>query len=305
MINFLFSFLGCLAFTSSPSAFASIKVAVTVDDLPAHGAVQPPLTRSLYFEQMLAAFKKHQVPSVYGFINGTSIEKDPSLEELLQKWVQEGHLLGNHTYSHPNLAKTSAADYTADILKNEPILSRIMSDREFRIFRYPFLIEGESLQKRNQVKDFLGRHQYKVAQVTVDFEDWAWNDPYTRCVASKDKKAARRLEDSYIDFAVEKLQRAEQLSQIVFKRKIPHILLVHIGSMNAKAMDRLLIEYKKAGVQFIPLSQAMKDTAYEIDPAWLSGSGENYLDQLMQSKRLKYPSGGRRVPIQEIQSECR
>ena len=48
---------------------APIRVAVTVDDLPAHGPMLPGQSRLQLHERMLEAFSAHRVPRVYGFIN--------------------------------------------------------------------------------------------------------------------------------------------------------------------------------------------------------------------------------------------
>ena len=52
--------------------------------------------------------------------------------------------------------------------------------------RYPFLHEGDTLEKRRAVRAWLFAHGYKVAEVSMDFEDYLWNEPYARCMAKHD-----------------------------------------------------------------------------------------------------------------------
>ena len=285
-------------------AKADTRVAITVDDLPTHGKTSSSFTRKMMFDQTLGAFKKHGLSQVYGFINAKKDEEESTGEALLRQWISAGQLLGNHTYAHVSLTKTGVDNYISEIEKNEPTLSKLMEGSNFKFFRYPFLHEGNTVAKRNAIRAYLTKHGYQIAEVTIDWEDWAWNNPYVNCLNQGRTAEAKTLEDSYIDFSLEKLSRAETLSRLIFGREIPQVLLVHIGAMNAKAMDRLLTAYEAHGVRFISLTEALKDDVYRIDPGWLSTHGENFLDQIMQARDIKYPRGGRKVPTKEIQKVC-
>ena len=119
------------------SAF-SMQVAITVDDLPWNGDLPPGMTRVQVAEKMLAVFKKHHIKGVYGLINGSKLTENTDGSIILQNWVKAGQLLGNHTYSHIDLAKTNSSDYIADIAKNESILNKLMVN-DYHYFRYPYL----------------------------------------------------------------------------------------------------------------------------------------------------------------------
>jgi len=100
-------------------AIAGTELALTVDDLPTHGALPPGATRLAIADQMIQALKRHAAPGVYGFTNGGQLPSGPELEEILRAWRQAGFVLGNHTYSHLDLTRASAADYVVDIERNE------------------------------------------------------------------------------------------------------------------------------------------------------------------------------------------
>jgi hypothetical protein len=61
-----------------------------------------------------------------------------------------------------------------------------MKDADWLWFRYPYLREGDTLEKRHALARFLKDQGYRVAQVTMNFDDYAYNDPYTRCLAKND-----------------------------------------------------------------------------------------------------------------------
>jgi len=101
--------------------------------------------------------------------------------QVLKAWVDGGNYLGNHTYSHLDLAKVTAEQFIADIEKMDRVLRSLASPAPIvKMFRYPYLSEGDTLEKRNKVRDYLNSKGYRIAQVTVDFADWAWTDAYMR-----------------------------------------------------------------------------------------------------------------------------
>ena len=67
-----------------------------------------------------------------------------------------------------------------------------------RVFRYPYLREGDTLQKRRAVRRWLAAQGYQIARVTVYFDDWAWNDAYARCVGRPDPGTIQWLKQSFL-----------------------------------------------------------------------------------------------------------
>ncbi|MNL21596.1 Polysaccharide deacetylase [compost metagenome] len=278
--------LSLLLVLSVSHSQAAIKMAITVDDLPTHGALPPGVTREMIATKMTKIFKKHKVPEVYAFINSGKVEKKNESLEVLQIWKDAGYPFGNHTYLHEDINFTSAADYRKAIDLNEPLLQKLSGTNDWKYFRYPYLREGETLEMRNNIRAYLKEKNYKIAQVTIDFEDWSWNDPYARCKTKDDTKSIQWLKDTYIKNATDMVTRAETISHSLFKRSIPHILLMHIGAFDAEMLDTLLTEYKKMGVVFIPLSEANQDEVYSIDPGLPARQGSELTYQIMKSKNL-------------------
>ena len=52
---------------------------------------------------ILDVLKKHDVPALF-FVTGHFMEEHP---ELVKRMVDEGHIIGNHTWHHPDLAKVT------------------------------------------------------------------------------------------------------------------------------------------------------------------------------------------------------
>lgn len=268
------------------SGAETIKVAITVDDLPVHGSMPADENRYSVAEKMLKAFEKHKLSGVYGFINAKKVDQDPETLKILKLWQKHGQALANHTYSHGRIEKMAVDDYTQDIIKNEDLLKKLTQEQEFKYFRYPFLREGETKEKRSAVRNFLQKHNYQIAQVTIDFDDWYYNEPYAECRDLKAEVCIKFLKDSYLTRAYEKLRFAVRQSKDLFGRDIRHILLLHIGAFSAEMMDELLDFYKKKGVEFISLKEAVKDPVYKVDPEYVAPKSKNFLDQIEISKGL-------------------
>jgi peptidoglycan-N-acetylglucosamine deacetylase len=268
-------------------AFA-LEVAISVDDLPANGNLPDHLTRMDIVKKIIFVFKKHNITGVYGLINGDKLN-DPDGYSILKEWVKAGHYLGNHTFHHLDLAKTDSNQFITDIRKNEPILSKLMSGKDYHYFRYPFLSEGNIQEKRDMVRQFLFENGYKIAPVTVDFFEYVWNDPYVRCIKQHDDKSIMWLKETYLHQANNALIISHELSTMLFNRDIKNILLIHINSFTAEMLDDLLTEYEQHNIKFISLADALSDDVYQINPNIVRDRAYTFLNQIRLSKGLKNP----------------
>ena len=240
-----------------------------MDDLPRHGQDIPGVSRVDIHRQLLDALKKHNVPAVYGFVIGSRLLGHPEDTAALEAWKASGYPLGNHTYTHPDAAKVPAEDFMADVVANESVLAGLMGpgqEQVWKVLRYPYLHQGQDLAGRAQIRRVLAARGYRIAEVTIDFEDWAWNNPYARCLAKGDTRAVEVLVQSYLDAAEAQLRWADDTARRLFGRNIRHILLLHAGAFDAKMADGLLTLYEQLGVKWITLAQANQDPVYAHEP---------------------------------------
>jgi peptidoglycan/xylan/chitin deacetylase (PgdA/CDA1 family) len=279
-------------------------MAVTVDDLPAHGPLPRGTTRLAVADRMIQALRQHAAPDVYGFANGEPLRRNPELEGVLRAWRQAGFRLGNHTFSHVDLTRVGTADYILDIEANEGLLERRSPPGSPKYFRYPYLHEGNTREKRKAIREWLAARDYTIAPVTVSLQDdWEWNDVYARCVGLGNTAAIARLKGLFIETATSRLAAFEELSLRLFDRSIKHVLLVHIGAFEASMLGELLTTYRAAGTRFIRLDEAVQDAAYTIDPGGVS-SGQTFLVQVAQARHVRIPDALSRSP-EEVATLCR
>jgi peptidoglycan/xylan/chitin deacetylase (PgdA/CDA1 family) len=252
---------------ASGAAFAddrqTFRVAVTVDDLAVHGALPPGVTREQVADKFLAAFKAHGVKEAWGFINGKSLSWDPSAAGVLESWRAAGHPLGNHGFTHMNASQNPVEAFKADIDGNEPILKSLMGDEDWRWLRFPNLSAGTDAT-HSEIMRYVKSKGYKVADVTIALNDWAYADAYARCVAKSDTAAAATLRDEYMNDVTSAIKRARVLSQKIYGRDIPHVLLVHIGALTGEMMPRILDVLDAEGAEYVRLEDAQHDPAYDF-----------------------------------------
>jgi peptidoglycan/xylan/chitin deacetylase (PgdA/CDA1 family) len=258
----------------------AFNVALTVDDLPVHGPDFPGVDRVAIARRLLSAFEKHRVPQVYGFVNGGKLDGHPELQAVLDAWRAAGYPLGNHTWSHADPNKTPLDAYFADIARN---------DRYGKVFRYPFLFEGDTPERRDRTAAWLREHGYTKADVTVDFDDWAWSAPWARCTALHDEVALGELRHSYLSASIRILERYRRLAQAVAGREIAYVVLLHIGAPDADQMDAMLSTYEAAGARWVTLEEAQKDPIYAEDPGFQTKWGWTLLDRLAKRRGVKLP----------------
>jgi len=277
--------LACVATVMSalPRAASAQDLALTYDDLPAHDVMPAGDTRVAIIARIVAALSDAGVPPSYGFINASHAADNAHVLEI---WRASGNLLGNHTWSHVNLAETTAEAFVGEIERNEPTLRALSPDADWRWFRYPYLSEGDTPAKRAAVREWLALNRYRVASMTLNFDDWAWNAPYARCVAKDDQAAIADLEASYMAAAADTLAASRRMSKTLYGREIPLMLLMHVGAFDARMAPRLLSLYRDQGMRFVTLDQAAADPFYGPDVRAESSPAPLGLEQAMTDRGL-------------------
>lgn len=293
MTTFLIAALAlALAFSTCAPAIAAdpFDIAITVDDLPAHGPLPSGTTRLGIARSYLDTLKAHHVPEAYGFVNARKLEDEPGSDAVLDAWRAAGYPLGNHTYSHMNLnsAPTLAA-WQADVDAGAPAVSQRMQGADWHYLRFPNLAGGKDDEQRAAALAFLAARGYRVADVSVAFGDWVYTDAYARCVGKGDQQAIAVMKTHYLDGVDRGIAQMKAVSMRVYGRVIPQVLLTHVGGWSAVTLPDVLARLDAAGARYVTLSRAQADPAYAepgggsamaraaqkqgIDIADLSGAG--------------------------------
>jgi peptidoglycan-N-acetylglucosamine deacetylase len=265
-------------------------VALTFDDLPAAGSLPAGDSRTKILARLATELRVSHLDGTYGFVNGIKLENDPDAQEALQTWVNAGMNIGSHTWSHIPLTGNTAEAFEHEIALNESTLVRFAGTKDWHWFRYPFLWEGDTLEKRNVIRAYLKEHGYRIAQVSLDFEDYAWNDAYGRCSAKADTAAIAWLEQSYLATAQAYITLGRKESVMVFGHEIPYIMLLHATAFTTLMLPQLVSDLQSEGFRFATLSEVEADPAYSKNPDAALAHGGTLPDQFMDSRHSPYPS---------------
>ncbi len=279
-------------------------IALTFDDLPAAADLPPRESRTAIARRLASELNANHLKGTYGFVNAIKLEANPDAQQALHAWVAAGMNIGSHTWAHLPLTGNTAEAFEAQIAQNEPGLAEYARGGDWHWFRYPFLWEGDTIEKRRAVRAYLHEHGYRIAQVTLDFEDYAWNDPYARCVAKKDAAAIDWLRQSYLETAAAYIRLGRQEEQIAFGHEIPNVMLLHETAFTSLMLPELPKLLREQGFRLASLPEVEKDAAYAQDPDAGLKYGGTLPDQFMDSRHLPYPAVSPK-PFSKLKELCR
>ncbi len=280
-------------------------MSVTFDDLPYVDIDQRDLSNAKRAtKEILRVLQTHRVP-VVAFVNEGQLQVNGEVDAriaLLQQWVDAGMILGNHTYSHPDLNMLTTQQFEDEIIKGEVITRRLMqSHQPYQLyFRHPQTHTGDTQAKKEAIETFLAERGYRVAPHTIDTEDFIFNLCYVRALRNKDKATAKRLREAYLDFSIAATEFTERISPQIFGREIPQTLLVHANDINADCFDELLRRFTARGYRFVTLDEAMSDPAYQTKDTYISKFGPTWLWRWKKSKGIEGSFKGDPEPPQWV-----
>ncbi|WP_165832310.1 polysaccharide deacetylase family protein [Caulobacter radicis] len=278
-------------------------VAVTVDDLPVHGDLPPGMTRPSIARSHIETFKAHGVNEAFGFVNSAKAT-DAQSNAVLDAWRAAGHPLGNHTASHLNLEKADTLEaWIADLEAGEPALAERMKGQDWRYLRFPNLTAGTRPERHQGAAAYLAAHGYKVAHVSLSFSDWSYSDAYARCQTKGDQAAIRTMEGQYLRGVDEELAHMQAVSQAVYGRMIPQVLLTHIGGWSAHMLPQVLDRLDAAGARYVTLEKAQRDPAYAQAQAIPGGGG--IMERTARARGIALPAAAPAVERVDPKMLCR
>ena len=238
------------------------EIAITLDDPNVYASPRlAPAERDAAIRKALARY--HLQAAL--FVCGMRVDSADG-KTLLEAWDREGHLIGNHTYSHRNLndPRESASDYKADITKAEAMLQPF---RHFeRLFRFPFLKEGESRRKRDSVRRFLKREGYSMGYVTVDASDWYIDARLAARLRKDPGTNVKPYRDYYLEHLWDRVQFYDTLAKKVLGRSPKHTLLLHHNLLNALFLGDAIRMLRSHGWKMIDAHDAYQDPIHKSLP---------------------------------------
>jgi peptidoglycan/xylan/chitin deacetylase (PgdA/CDA1 family) len=268
-----------------PSLAACQSIALTFDDGP-DLADKTGLDAAARNTAILSQLAQAHIKSIL-FVTRTDTDK--TRNDLIRQWGEAGHRIGNHTATHPNFEEVSLADFEQEFRACDKAIRDMPGFT--RRFRFPYLKEGNTLEKRDGFRKFLDSNGYRPGPVSVDASDWYYSSRL-RDRLTKDPNADRLpYREAYLRHLYDRAQYYDGLSREVLGRSVAHVLLLHHNLINALFLKDVIQMFRDKGWTIIDSETAFHDPVYEMRPDILP-AGESILWALAKQKGvagLRYP----------------
>lgn len=286
MIARRFGMLTMLLVLATP-AIAQKRIALTFDDAPR--ARGPFLTPDERTERIIAGLRKAKVRQAAFFVvpGNLSAPDGAGGERRIAAYVAAGHVVANHSFSHPALKSMTAGAYLADI---DRASGWLMGRRGLRPwFRFPFLDEGGSDKaKRDAVRAGLAARKLSNGYVTVDGSDWNIEN-----LTAEARKAGKpvdmaALRDLYVETHVESAEFSDGLAKQALGRQPVQVMLLHETDLAAYWIADLVAGLREKGWEIVTADAAYRDPIAKAQPDSPSAQGSR-LEAMAWEKGVPAP----------------
>ncbi|MET0856985.1 MAG: polysaccharide deacetylase family protein [Telluria sp.] len=269
------------------------SVAFTFDDGPQLSET-PRLTAQQRNQAILDTLARRKVQAAL-FVTAGNGANRPEGYALAKAWGQAGHALGNHTMTHPDLhgAKVSLAQYQQEILDCDAIVRTLPGYQKW--FRYTYLREGNTAEKRDGMRAFLQQQGYRNAYVSLDTSDWRFDDKLREILSKNPQADLAPIRQLYLAHVKQRALAYRALSQQLQGRDIAQVLLLHHNLVNALWLDDIIAQFKDMGWTITTPAAAFADPVYQLAPE-RAAPGQSLLLSMGRTMGLgRFPGGERLV----------
>lgn len=237
------------------------QIAMTIDDAPSPGSkLYQAMERSQLLIQQL---KEAKVSQVAFFVRAKYADSQSSFQRL-QMYAEAGHVIANHSYHHWDLRKVDATTYAQDILKAERVIGNIPNFRKW--YRFPFLHEGDTREKRDQLQEFLKQHGYINGYVTVDNWDFYINQLLQKGLRKGWRFNKDNLRKVYLEHMWNAVKFYDGVAKQFISHPVKHTLLLHDNDVTAMFIKDLVELLREKGWTILSPEEAYTDIRVNTAP---------------------------------------
>ena len=250
--------------TAFMSAAHAQSIAFTFDDGPDLNKT-PLLSPAARNQALLAALKKHNVKGAL-FVTVNNGADRPEGLALAKAWGDAGHAVGNHTMTHPDFhnATYTLAQYQKELLDCDAVIRILPGYRKW--FRFTYLREGNTPEKRDGMRAFLKAEGYRNAYVSLDTSDWRLNIKLNEVLGNNVAADLAPIKRAYLTHVWQRAEAYRMLSHKLQGRDIPQVILLHHNLINALWLDDIIGMFKAKGWKITTPEVAFADPVYQLQP---------------------------------------
>jgi peptidoglycan/xylan/chitin deacetylase (PgdA/CDA1 family) len=237
------------------------EIALTFDDAP---AVSTEYFSSLArTKTLIKSLSELNVPPVMIFANPCRGETEEAAIQQLELYRSAGHLVANHTCSHPRLNDVGFDTFTKDTLKADQLLTDLQVGQKF--FRFPYLNEGQ-LELRNQMRVWLKQNGYRHGMVSLDNDDYLVSFKMNEARKLGRKIDYQKIQSIFLDHILGAVEFYDNLAVKTLGSSPKHVLLLHERDATVMFIAPLVNELRKRGWNIISAADAFTDPLYSEEP---------------------------------------
>lgn len=263
----LVAILAVVVVAATP-AQAQKRIAFSFDDVPRQpGAFMTVEERT---DRLIAALRRSGIRQAAFFVTPGHLERPwgPGGEARIERYVRAGHVIANHSFSHPSLSRIGAEAYLADIDRASEWLRGRRGNRPW--FRYPFLDEGTrgqlDMATRDAVRAGLAGRTLLNGYVTVDSYDWYLDDLANRARRAGQTLDMNALRDLYVRIVVETAEFQDRVARETLHRQPVHVILMHETDLEAAFLPDAVRALRARGWRIATMDEAYRDPIARVAP---------------------------------------
>jgi cellulose synthase/poly-beta-1,6-N-acetylglucosamine synthase-like glycosyltransferase/spore germination protein YaaH/peptidoglycan/xylan/chitin deacetylase (PgdA/CDA1 family) len=199
-----------------------------------------------YTPAILDILKQRHVPATF-FVIGVNAERFPS---LIRREYAEGHEIGNHTYTHPNIAATSALRTELELSTTQRIIENLLGVST-TFFRPPYNADSEPMTAQ-EIEPILRAqaYGYETISETIDPRDWEPGTTAQAIVGEVNSEIATSISEH--------------------DEAATHIILLHDAGGNRletiAALPQIIDRYQKLGYRFAMVGELVAKNRDQVMP---------------------------------------
>ncbi|MCO5143481.1 MAG: polysaccharide deacetylase family protein [Oligoflexia bacterium] len=227
-----------------------IKVALSFDDAPTIDSVL--FSGEVRSQKLLEQLSKKKIQEAAFFCN---TKKEQNILQL-SKYASAGHIIGNHTSTHPDLTKVSAEEFIRAIEEADTLLKKLPTYS--RWFRYPYLREAHKQADKNRtVKEYLDENEYLYGYITIESYDWYLDELYQE---NKNTISENVFKKFYAQILHDTLLDGCSIAKECLGKQPVHVLLLHENDVNALFLSEFINLAQSNGFEFVSMKEAYSDS---------------------------------------------
>jgi hypothetical protein len=194
-----------------------------------------------------------------------------------------------------NAKDVTLSRYQQELLDCDRIIAPLPGYRKW--FRFTYLREGNTPDKRDGMRAFLKQQGYRNAYVSLDTSDWRLDEKLVEVLNKNPNAAAADLAPIKAAYLAHVRQRALAYRELAHKlqgRDIPQVILLHHNLINALWLDDVIAQFEQMGWQITTPQQAFEDPVYQLQPD-RAAAGQSLLLSMARSLGLGKFEGWERL----------